>query len=692
MADTLLIELRTEELPPRILARLGQAFAEGIANALKERGFVARHVPFEAYAAPRRLAVRIPGVEARQPDRIVERKGPNKAAAFAADGSPTPALTGFARSCGVALEDLQTGTDNKGIEVYLHRSTQAGSELAQGLQELLPDVLAKLPVQKVMRWGAGDASFVRPVHGLLALLGSEIIDVSAMGHQAGRTTLGHRFLSTGPISITRADDYAAVMEREGHVVPSFTARRDRIKARLEQAAQGARLLAGSELLDEVCALVEWPVVYAAHFEAEFLSVPQECLILSMQQHQKYFPLGDADGKLLNRFLLVSNLQTATPDNITHGNERVLRARLSDARFFYQQDRRTRLDARLPGLAQVVYHNKLGSVLARVERLSSLAAGIASALAADAALAGRAARLCKADLVTDMVGEFPELQGTMGAYYARHDGEDPVVANAIAQHYRPRFAGDVLPDDAIACAVALADKLDTLVGIYGVGQIPTGDKDPFGLRRQALGVVRILMERSLPLDLRDLLAHTAATFQPGVLNGDTADKLHAFMLERLRHLLRERAWAPEEVEAVLSQSPGRLDDVTARLEAVRHFRTLPEAAALAAANKRIRNILRKNEAHAPVGAAVDSQRFTEPAEGSLHNEILRLAPLLESHLERGDHVGALQALAAARAPVDQFFEDVMVMADDPLVRDNRLALLGRLDSLMNRVADISRLSA
>ncbi len=690
MADTLLIELLTEELPPRLLARLGQSFAEGIALGLKARGFCAQHAPFEAYASPRRLAVRVPGVEARQADRLVERKGPNRAAGHLPDGRPTPALAGFARSCGVAVEDLTLGTDGKGVEVYLHRSTQAGASLSEGLQELLPEVLAKLPVQKVMRWGAGEASFVRPVHGLLALHGSELLPVTALGQAAGRSTLGHRFLSAGRLALARADDYPSVLEREGKVVASFAQRRERIRDGLSQAAQGARLLAGPELLDEVTALVEWPVVYAGHFDAEFLAVPQECLILSMQQHQKYFPLGDAEGKLSNRFLLVSNLETATPQDIIHGNERVLRARLADARFFFQQDRRTRLDARLAGLANVVYHNKLGSVLARVERLSSLAAEIATGLGADAALAGRAARLCKADLATDMVGEFPELQGVMGSYYARHDGEDAQVVHAIGEHYRPRFAGDALPDTPVACAVALADKLDTLVGIYGIGQIPTGDKDPFALRRQALGVVRILMERLLPLDLRELLARAVAQFPADTLADDTADKLYGFMLERLRHLLRERAFSPEEVESVLAQAPGRIDLVPARLEAVRRFRTLPEAASLAAANKRIRNILRKSEGAGQ--AAIDSSRFIEDAETGLHQEILRLAPVVEEHLDRGDHVGALQALATAHAPVDRFFDQVMVMAEDLEVRENRLALLARLDNLMNRVADISRLSS
>ncbi|MDE3011312.1 MAG: glycine--tRNA ligase subunit beta [Pseudomonadota bacterium] len=690
MAETLLIELLTEELPPRALARMGQSFAEGIALELKARGYCAQHAPFEAYAAPRRLAVRIPGVEARQPDRVVERKGPNRAAGLLPDGTPSPALAGFARSCGVAVEDLVTGSDNKGVEVYLHRSTQSGTALAESLQELLPDVLAKLPVQKVMRWGGGDAAFVRPVHGLVALHGSEVLAVSALGHAAGRSTMGHRFLGLGRIELARAEDYPSLLERDGKVIASFAQRRERIRDGLTQAAQGARLLAGPELLDEVTALVEWPVVYAGHFDAEFLAVPQECLILSMQQHQKYFPLGDAEGRLSNRFLLVSNIETDQPGEIIHGNERVLRARLSDARFFFQQDQRVRLDSRLPGLANVVYHNKLGSMLARVERLSALAAEIATGLACDAALAGRAARLCKADLVTDMVGEFPELQGVMGSYYARHDGEDAEVVRAIGEHYRPRFAGDALPETPVACAVALADKLDTLVGIYGIGQIPTGDKDPFGLRRQALGVVRILMERQLPLDLRELLARTVAKFPAQALAADSAEKLYGFVLERLRHLLRERAFSPEEAESVLVQAPGRLDLVPLRLDAVRRFRALPEAASLAAANKRIRNILRKSEGAGQ--GPVDSQRFVEAAEAELHQEILRLAPVVEEHVNRGDHVAALQALATAHAPVDRFFDQVMVMADDPQVRENRLALLARLDNLMNRVADISRLSA
>jgi glycyl-tRNA synthetase beta chain len=689
MAETLLLELRTEELPPRLLPKLGQAFSEGITLGLKERGYCPQHAPYEGYAAPRRLAVRVTGVEPFQPDRIVERKGPAKAAGHDAQGNPTPALTGFARSCGVAIEDLITSVDSKGVEIYLHRSSHTGSTLATGLQEILSEVLAKLPVQKVMRWGAGEAQFVRPVHGLVALHGNTIVPIEALGHQASNATLGHRFLSSGPITFHRAEDYASSLEREGKVIASFAQRREKIKEGLEKAAKGATLLSAPELLDEVTALVEWPCVYTGTFDASFLEVPPECLTLSMQQHQKYFPLGDSKGSLLNRFLLVSNIETSTPDEIIHGNERVLRARLSDARFFYEQDQKHTLESRLKGLANVVYHNKLGSLLTRITRLEDLAKWIAEALNSDPKLAVRAARLCKADLITEMVGEFPELQGVMGTYYARHDGEQEAVALAIGEHYRPRFAGDDLPNSLTSCTVALADKLEVLTGIYGIGQIPTGDKDPFGLRRQALGVVRILMERSLPIELPALLQQSVSTFPNGVLAEDTAEKLYGFILDRTRNLLREKMFSSEEIESVLSSSPSRFDHIPARLEAVKQFRLLDEAPSLSAANKRIRNILRKSEPLPRL--SVDSQFFSEHAEHQLYEEILRLSPIVEALLLEGDYVGALKALSSARGPVDQFFDGVMVMTDDLLIRNNRLALLARLDVLMNRVADISKLS-
>jgi len=689
MSETLLLELRTEELPPRLLPKLGQSFSEGITLGLKERGYCPQHAPFESYAAPRRLAVRVTCVEEFQADRTVERKGPSKSAGHDAEGKPTPALAGFARSCGVEVEALETSLDAKGVEIYIHRSIHKGSSLAEGLQEILNEVLTKLPVHKVMRWGAGEAQFVRPVHGLLALHGNTIVPIHALGQKATNTTLGHRFLSTGTLTVQRAEDYASTMERSGKVIPSFTQRREKIRDALIAAAQGAQLLSAPELLDEVTALVEWPCVYAGEFDASFLEVPSECLTLSMQQHQKYFPLGDSKGTLLNRFLLVSNIETDTPHEIIHGNERVLRARLSDARFFYQQDRKHTLDSRLEGLSNVVYHNKLGSVLNRIDRLDQLAQWIANELHSDPKTASRAARLCKADLVTEMVGEFPELQGVMGAYYARHDGETEEVSTAIGSHYRPRFSGDDLPLSHTACAVALADKIDILCGIYGIGQIPTGDKDPFALRRQALGVVRILMERTLPLSLPALLQYSASTFTNQALAEDTTEKLYAFILDRARNLLREKLYTPEEVESVLASSPDRFDTIPARLEAVRQFRSVEEAPSLSAANKRIRNILRKSDPLPKL--SVDNQHFTEPAEHQLYEEILRLSPIVESLLTQGDYVGALKALSSARGPVDLFFDSVMVMAEDVSIRNNRLALLTRLDILMNRVADISKLS-
>jgi glycyl-tRNA synthetase beta chain len=688
VSETLLIELLTEELPPRLLSRMGEAFAAGIADALKVRQFAPADAAVQGFASPRRLAVSVAHVAPRQPDRTVERKGPAKAAGFAADGSPSPALAGFARSCGVAVEALQTGRDPKGNEIFIHRSTQKGQTLAEALPDILAEVLPRLPVAKVMRWGSGDAQFVRPVHGLVALHGAEVVPLSVMGLAAGNATRGHRFLSQGPVVIPHAERYAETLATEGCVLASFGERREHIRAALKEAAAGAQTLADDALLDEVTALVEWPAVYAGTFSEEFLSVPQECLILSMRQHQKYFPLGDAEGRLQPRFLLVSNIATSAPEAITQGNERVLRARLSDARFFFDQDRKTPLADRIHRLHDVVYHNKLGSVLDRVHRLRALSRHIATLLDADPDQADRAAFLMKGDLVSDMVGEFPELQGIMGRHYARHDGEPEAVAEAIEAHYHPRFAQDTLPQGPLGASVALADKLDTLVGIYGIGQVPTGDKDPFGLRRAALGVIRILMEQSLPLELPELLQKAVDGFAAGVLSPTTVDDLTGFIMDRLRGALRERGFTPEEIESVVSQTPARLDQVLPRLEAVRRFSQLPEADSLSAANKRIRNILKKSEsAHGP---AVQSEHLADAAEHALYQALLRIEPEVDDHLSRRNYQAALQSLATVRSEVDTFFDQVMVMAEDPVLRANRLALLWRMESLMNQVADISKL--
>ncbi|MHB1589989.1 MAG: glycine--tRNA ligase subunit beta [Sulfuricella sp.] len=688
MQDTLLIELRTEELPPKSLNVLGQAFASGIFEELKKRGFVA-DTGFTAYATPRRLAVSIAKVLDRQPDQNVTRKGPALAAGFDAEGKPTPALAGFAKSCGADVAALEKQNDGK-AEFFVFRSTKAGEPLDRYLAEIVQAVLKKLPVAKMMRWGDREVQFVRPAHGLIMLHGDKLVAGEVLGLQSGNQTLGHRFLSKGEIVVSHADQYEKILADQGAVVANFDARMNQIKAELEKAAGDAVLAEHQALLPEVAALVEYPVVYAGAFNPEFLKVPQECLILSMKQHQKYFPLLDKGGKLLPRFLLVSNLKTADPSHIIHGNERVLRARLSDAKFFFEQDQKIRLDARVEKLGNVVYHNQLGTQLERVNRIRKLAGEIARHLNASHELAERAAYLAKADLLTDMVGEFPELQGIMGQYYAIHDGEREEVAHAIEAHYHPRFAGDTLPQDNIGAAVALADKLDTLVGIYGIGLAPTGDKDPFGLRRHALGVLRILAESSLPLDLAQLLQLAKSLFPAEMLADSVALDVHGFMLERLKNYLRDKGFAPDEIDAVVGQAPTRIDRVIPRLEAVRAFKKLPEAEALAAANKRIQNILRK-AGETPVGEP-DLALMSEAAEKALFGAVNELAPSVTSWVRNGGYTEALTALAGVRAEVDTFFDQVMVMADEPQLRNNRLALLRNLGKLMNQVADISKLAA
>ncbi|RXZ45026.1 glycine--tRNA ligase subunit beta [Crenobacter cavernae] len=685
MNATLLIELFTEELPPKALPKLAASFADTIADELKKLQFVGEDAEAHIFASPRRLAVSLPAVLAVQPEQHIVRKGPSLAAGMK-DGAPTKALEGFARSCGVDVSQLTVSNDGK-QDVYAFESTRAGEPLAAVLSGIVALALKKLPAPKLMRWADLDYQFVRPVHGLVMLHGADVVPGEVLGFASGRVTGGHRFLSAGDVSIPDADSYARTLFEEGKVVASFDARSKLVRTRLEDHAKklGATIAADDALFAEVSALVEWPAVLEAGFEEEFLEVPQECLILTMQQNQKYFPLLDGNGKLMNRFLLVSNIEAADTSHVIHGNERVLRARLSDAKFFFEQDQKRKLDARVPKLAEVVYHNQIGSQLARVARLETLAGEIASMLGADRALAGRAAYLAKADLLTDMVGEFPELQGIMGRYYARLDGEPVEVADAIEDHYRPRFAGDALPHGAIAQSVALADKLETIVGIWGIGLIPTGDKDPFALRRAALGVLRMLLDA--PLDAKALLEAAVASFPDDRLSANVADEVYAFMLERLKNLLAAEHRG-DEVDAVLALSPARLDEVRAVLAAVAEFRRLPEAAALAAANKRVKNILKKAEG--AVGA-VDAALLSEDAERALSDAIEALAPQVEAKFAAHDFTGALTLLSGLKAPVDAFFDSVMVMADDAAVRANRIALLSRLSGLFNRVADISLLA-
>jgi glycyl-tRNA synthetase beta chain len=686
---SLLIELRTEELPPKILNKLGDSLANGISNGLNVEDFLSPESEVRAFAAPRRIGVLITKVRAVQGDRVIERKGPSLSAGHTQSGEPTPALLGFARSCGVSIEALSTQVDAKGIEAYVYRGSEPGKSLATLLGPLLADVLNKLPVQKIMHWGAHPTAFIRPVHGLIVLHGAQILELEALGHRAGRTTLGHRFLSSGPLTIADADSYEATLQTQGRVIAHFGDRKNTIQKALLDRAGSDTLIAGEDLLDEVTALVEWPVVYEAHFDEGFLQVPPECLTLSMKSHQKYFPLGSPEGVLSSRFLLVSNIETDDPSEIISGNERVLRARLSDARFFYEQDQKRSLESRLSQLEQVVYHNKLGSVGERVRRLERLASVLASLLGADPSLAERAARLCKADLVTDMVGEFPELQGIMGTYYARLDGEAEAVAVALREHYQPRFAKDALPDTLLGAIVALGDKLDTLVGIFGIGQIPTGDKDPFALRRQALGIIRILLEKGLPLSLEEILVATQAGFPDSALEADTLAKVKLFILDRVRHTLKEQGYSSEMIEAVLSRGQDRLDDLPGRLLAVEAFLKLDAAEALAAAHKRIRNILKKTESapHGPINPSL----FEQAAEHALSDAIQELQGPVQDAMANKAYVEALTLLAGVRHAVDTFFKDVMVMADNVEVRDNRLALLAALEALMNQVADLSYLS-
>ena len=666
MADkaTLLVELLTEELPPKSLRALSEAFATHVARALAKAQLTTASPT--VFATPRRLAFTLEGVAASAAGRDSEVTGPSASA-------PANAIAGFARKHGLSPEQLEKRDTPKG-PVMLARVKTKGAVLDELLAGMVEEALKALPIPKIMRWGSGDAQFVRPVHGLVMLHGERVVPGAVLGISAGRSTAGHRFLSAGAISVHRADGFASQLEKEGKVIPSFAVRRAEIERQLKAAAakESADLGGYADLLDEVTALVEFPQIYGGSFDRTFLEVPAECLILTMRQNQKYFPLFDGKGHLLPRFLIVSNMVVGDPRHIVGGNERVVRPRLEDARFFYNHDRKMRLEARVPQLAKVVYHAKLGSQLERVERIQLLAGKIARSIKADAALAERAAWLCKADLLSGMVGEFPELQGVMGRYYATHDGEPREVAAAVDQHYRPRFAGDALPESPIACAVALAEKLDSLIGLFGIGQTPTGERDPFGLRRAALGVVRIVVERQLPLRLPDLV-------KPDVQN---------FIYERARGYFREQGYSANEVEAVFSLNPAELLLVPKALEAVRAFAKLPEAESLAAANKRIGNILKQAGS---VPADFDPALMVLPEEKSLASTFGKLQPDVDKAFRALDYTGALRALASLKTPVDAFFDKVMVMDKDPKVRANRIGFLGRLHGTMNRIADLSKLA-
>jgi len=694
MNQSLLVEIFTEELPPKALTRLGEAFAAGIVSSLQSRDFLDADSVATSYATPRRLAVHITGVRSTSPDRLCREKVLPVSVALDANGNATAPLLKKLAAMGFAdvqVSKLERAVDGK-AESFFYSYTASGLTLKEGLQSAIEESVAKLPVPKLMTYQRPDGSsvqFARPVHRLTALHGAELVEITLLGLQADRITQGHRFLSEAMITLSHADEYAEALRNSGKVIASFTERKENIRSALLAQAGADQVLMPESLLDEVTALVEWPVIYTCHFEEQFLAVPQECLILTMQTNQKYFALTDREGKLRPRFLIVSNIATATPEHIIRGNETVVRPRLSDAKFFFEQDQKKTLELRAAGLASVVYHNKLGNQAERVTRVQQLGAYIAEQLGADVTLAQRAAQLAKADLLTDMVGEFPELQGIMGSYYATIDGEHAEVASAMTEHYQPRFAGDSLPVSVTVTILALADKCETLVGIWGIGLQPTGDRDPFALRRHALGVLRILIEKQLPLTLSGLLAHTASLFAGNAAFADPCVALTQFIYDRLRGILKEQGYSPAEVEAVVAPQPDLLANILLRLAAVKQFAALPESAALAAANKRITNILKKNE-HT-VGT-VAAELLVEPAEQALFEATGKIASQVQSAFADGDFNSALQILATIRPQVDAFFNDVMVMAEDQALRNNRIALLAMLHGILNQVADISKLAA
>jgi len=721
----LLVELFVEELPPKALQKLGEAFAGVLFEQLKAQGLATADSVVTPFASPRRLAAQVTSVADKAADKAVRQKLMPVSVGLDAAGTATPALLKKLQALGADVSDpvaavaaLQRAQDGK-AEALFYDSVLPGATLQEGLQKALHEAITKLPIPKVMTYqletdcelpGWSSVQFVRPAHGLVALHGSEVVPVKALGLTAGNRTQGHRFeAKISPVVLKDADSYAQQLRDEGAVIASFAERRAEIARQLAAAAatvgNGAHAIDDDALLDEVTALVERPNVLVCSFEQEFLGVPQECLILTMKANQKYFPLLDAAGKLTHQFLVVSNITPDDPSLVIGGNERVVRPRLADAKFFFDQDRKKTLASRVEGLGKVVYHNKLGTQGERVERVRSIAKAIAQQLG-DSALvhqADQAALLAKTDLVTDMVGEFPELQGTMGRYYALNDGLPEAVADAIEDHYKPRFAGDTLPRSTVGVVVALADKLETLVGMFGIGNLPTGDRDPFALRRHALGVIRLLIEKDVPLKLVDSLLFLASRSFDGWLKqqsdpkdaafqfGFNSVKLQDFIYDRLAGSLREQGYSAQEVDAVLALRPQRLALVEKKLAAVRAFAQLPESSALAAANKRIANILKKAEAEGPVDPHVNPELLQEQAEQDLYAALQRFVPEANARFEAGDFTGSLQTLAVLRAPVDAFFDDVMVNAEQMDLRLNRQGLLKSLHLAMNRVADLSRLA-
>lgn len=692
----LLIELFTEELPPQALRKMSEALGASVTAQLVALDLVDKNPTAQVFAAPRHLAVLVNDVRSAGQARQVQLKGPSLKVGLDANGEPSIALTKWAEKQNVSIESLQQKGEGKQAH-FAAEKTVPGQQLTLTIDTILDKAVSALPAPRLMRYQLADGhttvSFARPAHRLVVLHGDNVVPASVLGLQANRLTEGHRFLSKGSVPITTASSYEQVLH-DAKVVVSFATRRSLIDEALQQNAYSQSLTLGSTpdveaLRDEVTAIVEWPAIYVGQFESRYLDVPAECLILTMQTNQRYFPLFDSAGNLSNRFLIVSNMAIADPSRIIEGNQRVVKPRLADAEFFYAQDRKQSLASRLPRLEAVVYHAKLGSQAQRMQRVRKLAGLIATELnmsVADCTAAERAAELAKADLLTDMVGEFPELQGIMGAYYASHDGEPDAVAQAIREQYQPRFAGDLLANSAVGTVLAMADKLETIAGLFSIGQLPTGDKDPFALRRHTLGIIRMLIEKPLALELPTLLQACSQVFD---LSDEMLDQLRTFFYERLIGYLREQGHPTGEIAAVVELRPALLSNVPARLSAVSEFARLPQAAALAAANKRIGNILRKAKLQNP--GTPDTSKFEEAAEKALAAAIDELDKDVSAAMNAGRYAEAMTQLARVREPVDQFFDQVMVMAEDPAVRENRLLLLHRLHTMMNQVADISRLA-
>jgi len=686
--DDLLIELGTEELPPRALLTLARALASGIAGGLAAAGLT--HEEARTYATPRRLAVLLRQLDRAQPDRLAQRRGPAAAAAYDRNGNPTPAAIGFAHSCGVTVDQLERIKTDKG-EWLGYKVLERGRAVSELVPGILHTALEKLPIPKRMRWASGKAEFVRPVHWVVLLFGNEVIDAEVLGVRSNRYTQGHRFHHPAPIELSHPRDYEQALQTRGYVIADFDARQARIREQVTAAAarDHAQVHMDADLLEEVTALCEWPVAITGGFEARFLALPAEVLIATMQEHQRYFPLWERAGKLLPRFVTIANIESSQPLAVQQGNERVIRPRLTDAEFFWNQDRAQPLAARVDALASVVFQKDLGTLYDKTHRVAALATEIATLIGGNLDWAHRAATLSRCDLLTHMVGEFPELQGLMGRYYATHDGEPGEVAHAIEEMYRPRQAGGDLPSTSTGAALAIADKIDTLVGIFGIGQPPTGEKDPYALRRAALGVLRILIEQRLDLDLEDLLRLAVRQYAGKFDSHErlVADVL-AFLLERLRGYYLDNGTRPDIYEAVLATRPTRPLDFGARLRAVSAFSNLPAAESLAAANKRIANILKKAEEAIP--GRVTPSLLVEPAEQALDQELRRTTGVVAPLLSERDYAEAMAVMAGLKEPVDEFFDHVMVMCDDGELRANRLAMLQELRTLFLKVADISRL--